>query len=265
MEENQKTKKKPIYKKWWFIILLIIIGIPVLIFEIALVAVVPPVIVLEAIVVLTIYYLVKTTKKQKKIKTEQEEKEKIIISKGYKKICDNLFLNEQNKSLIINDIKYGFSQIVECELIENDNTINNTYGNTKGKIKNNGKIKSKTNTISVSNDYCNELYLNITVDDFNNPNIKLDVRGKGLLNTDSEKYKKTIKRANEILSMFKVIISKNNEQYIENGTITKVEHRYIEEKSYEQKLDELSKLHKNGALTDYEYSIKKQELLEKIK
>lgn len=264
MSNHGETEKKPIYKKWWFILLLIIVGIPVLIFEIACLFVAPPIIFLEVVLVLSIYYF-KVIKKQNQTRAKLEEKEQEILSKGYRKIYDNLYLNEQNKNLIINDIKYGFSQILDCELIENDNTISSSYGNTKGKIKNNGKMIGKTNAISTSSDYCNELYINITVDDFNNPNIKLDVRGKGILNTTSAKYKNVIKKANEIVSLFKLIISKNNEKYIENGTVTKIEHRYIEEKSYEQKLDELSKLHKDGALTDYEYSIKKQELLEKIK
>ena len=60
-----------------------------------------------------------------------------------------------------------------------------------------------------------------------NPNIKLNVRGKGLLNTSGKKYKNVMKKANEILSLFKLIISKNNENYVENGTITKIEHRYF--------------------------------------
>ena len=214
---------------------------------------------------LLVQFFITYSQKQKAKEKEEKLKEQKLFSEGYNKIYNNLYINEKNKTIIIKDKKYGFSQIVDCELIENDNSISSTYGNTKGKIKNNGKIKSRTSTISSENNYCNELYLNITVDDFNNPNIKLDLRGKGILNTTGNKYKNVIEKANEILSLFKLIIAKNNEKYKENGTITKIEHRYVEEKSYEQKLEELSKLYKDGALTDYEYSIKKQELLEKIK
>ena len=121
-----------------------------------------------------------------------------------------------------------------------------------------------SNNLSIETKHCNELYLNITVDSFKKPNIKLNVRGLGILNTDGERYKNVISKANEILSLFKLIISKNNANYVEDGTITKIEHKYTEESNI-QKLEELSKLHKNGVLTDYEYSIKKQELLEKIK
>lgn len=195
----------------------------------------------------------------KKNKIEEE-----LLSEGYNKIYTNLYINESDNCILINNVKYGFSQIVDCELIENNKSISTTYGNTEGKIMNNGKIKAKTNTLSSEINYCNELYLNITIDDFNNPNIKFNVKDKGRLNTNGNKYRQVIKKANEILSLFKLIISKNNEKYIEKGTITKIEHRYIEEKGYEQKLKELSELYKNGTITDYEYSIKKQELLEKI-
>lgn len=265
MSRHEEKEKKPIYKKWWFILLVVIIGIPVLIFEIACIVVVPVILILELFIALLIWYLVKYTKKQKRIKEKLKIEEQKIFNEGYKKIYNNLYINDENKMLIINGIKYGFSQIIDCELVENNSTINSTLGNTKGKIKNNGKIKSKTNTIAISSDYCNELYMNITVDDINNPYIKLDVKGKGILNTTSNKYKNTMKKANEVLSIFKLIISKNDEKYVEKGTVTKIEHRYIQEKSYEQRLEELSKLYKDGALTDYEYSIKKQELLEKIK
>lgn len=196
---------------------------------------------------------------------EIEKKDLKLLSGGYKKVHNDLYVNDKEKVLIINNNKYSFSQIIDCELVQNNSTINSTLGNTKGKIKNNGKIKARTNTLSAETNYCNELYLNITVDDLYNPNIKLNVRGVGVLNTNGEKYKNVINKANEMLSLFKLIISKNNVSYVDNGTITKIEHKYVEEESNIQKLEELSRLHKNGALKDYEYSIKKQELLENIK
>lgn len=247
-----------------YILLAVILAI-LLVLNLLLCIVIPFLLIVEIIIAICEYF---TIRKIKEIKRQMLEKEKIennLLRDGYKKIFDYLFIDENRKVLNIYGKDYGFSQIIDCELVENNSTINSTLGNTKGKIKNNGKIKSKTNTIAVSSDYCNELYMNITVDDFNNPNIKLDVRGKGMLNTTSNKYKDTMKKANEVLSMFKLIILKNNEKYVENGTVTKIEHRYIQEKSYEQRLEELSRLYKDGALTDYEYSIKKQELLEKIK
>lgn len=236
-----------------------------LVLNLLLCIVMPFLLIVEIIIAICEYF---TIRKIKEIKRQILEKEKIennLLRNGYKKIFDNLFIDDNRKVLNIYGKDYGFSQIIDCELIQNNSTINSTLGNTKGKIKNNGKIKARINTLSAETNYCNELYLNITIDDLYNPNIKLNVRGVGALNTNGEKYKNVINKANEMLSLFKLIISKNNVSYVDNGTITKIEHKYVEEESNIQKLEELSKLHKNGALTDYEYSIKKQELLEKIK
>lgn len=210
---------------------------------------------------LIVQLLMAQNKKKNKKREEDELKNQKLLSEGYNKVYTDLYINESDKCIFIKDKKYAFSQIIDCELIENNNSLSSTYGQTKGKIKSNGKIKARTNTLSSEINYCSDLYLNITVDDFNNPNIKLNVRGTGLLNTSGKKYENVMKKANEILSLFKLIISKNSENYIENGTITKIEHRYIEEKGYEEKLEELSRLHKKGILTDYEFSIKKQDLL----
>ena len=236
-----------------------------LVLNLLLCIVMPFLLIVEIIIAICEYF---TIRKIKEIKRQILEKEKIennLLRDGYKKIFDYLFIDENRKVLNIYGKDYGFSQIIDCELVQNNSTINSTLGNTKGKIKNNGKIKARTNTLSTETIYCNELYLNITVDSIEKPNIKLDVRGLGVLNTNGEKYKNVISKANEILSLFKLIISKNNVSYVESGIVTKIEHKYIEEESNIQKLEELSRLHKNGALTDYEYSIKKQELLEKIK
>lgn len=236
-----------------------------LVLNLLLSIVIPVLLILEIIVAICEYFTIRKIKKINNAIQEKERMENKLFKNGYKKIYDNLFINEQKNVVNILGKDYGYSQIIDCQLVQNDSSINNTFGNTKGEIKGNGKIKAKTKTISSENKYCNELYLNITVDDFNNPNIKVNVRGLGLLNTNGERYKKVIEKANEILSLFKLIISKNNEKYTENGIVQKIEHKYIEEESNIKKLEELSRLHKNGELTDYEYSIKKQELLEKIK
>ena len=71
--------------------------------------------------------------------------------------------------------------------------------------------------------------------------------------------------AQNIISTLKIIISQNNEKYIETGTITKVEHKYITEENASIQIERLSKLYKDGILTDYEFAMKKKELLDKIK
>ena len=198
-------------------------------------------------------------------KKELIEKENNLLKQGYRKVYDNLYIKEKDQKINIQGKVLGFSQIIDCELIENKDTINNSFGNTKGKIKNDGSISTKVNTVSTETSYCNELYINITVEDYKNPNIKLDVKGKGILPTNGAKYKEVLKNANNILSLLKIIISKNNEKYIETGTVTKIEHRHITEETVQEQIKRLSELYKDGVLTEYEYSMKKQELLEKIK
>ena len=156
---------------------------------------------------LIVQLLISQNKKKNKKREEDELKEQKLLSQGYNKVYTDLYINESDKCIFIEDKKYSFSQIVDCELIENNNSISSTYGTTKGKVKSNGKINARTNTLSSEINYCSELYLNITIDDFSNPNIKLNVRGKGLLNTSGKKYKNVMKKANEILSLFKLIMS----------------------------------------------------------
>lgn len=71
--------------------------------------------------------------------------------------------------------------------------------------------------------------------------------------------------ANKIVSTLKIIISKNNERFIENGTITKVEHKYITEENASIQIERLSQLYKDGILSEYEFETKKKELLDKVK
>ena len=218
-------------------------------------------------VVLEIIGIVNISKKMKQIMIDEEEQkkiEKILLGKGYKKLYDNVFMNESTSKLNIANQDYGFSEIIDCEIIEDENSISNTYGKARGKIKKNNKIKEKTSSYTAQINYCSKLAIKIIVNDLNNPNIIIDII-KYNVNKNSRKYAQLYSEAQRILSIFKVIISKNNEKYIENGTITKIEHRYINEETIEDKIKKLAELHKDGILTDYEFATKKIELLEKIK
>lgn len=215
-------------------------------------------------VVLEIAFLVLTTKKIKKIKEIQiiqQNKEKELLRQGYKKICKGFFVNDEEHKINILDETYGFSQIIDCELIEDGNSISQTTG--KIKIKNIKKAKTKYQTTQT--EICTNLGVNITTSDFNNPRIMFDCKyGKNILK-DSKQYKEALNNAQNIISTLKIVISQNNEKYIETGTITKVEHKYITEENASIQIERLSQLHKDGVLTDYEFEIKKKELLEKIK
>lgn len=262
MEVHSKETTKAIYKRWWFIVLMVIISIPIIIFEIACIAVAPSILVLELILALLIYVLVKAVKREKKRKELKLQKERNLIQQGFKKLCDNFYINEEEHKLKILDTVYGFSQILDCELIECGTSISNTVGNSKIK----GSKKMKTNYTTFQTNLCTTLSLNITTTDINNPRIIFNCKyGKRSILKDSKKYKEYMNNAQNIISTLKIIISQNNEKYIETGTITKVEHKYITEENASIQIERLSKLYKDGILTDYEFAMKKKELLDKIK
>ncbi|MCI8470340.1 MAG: SHOCT domain-containing protein [Clostridia bacterium] len=253
MEKHSDKKKKPFYKRWWFIVLSIIIAFPIVIFEIACIIVIPPILLLQIFLGITIYYFIRSMKKQKKEKEEEKQKELNLYRQEYKKICQGFFVNDKEHKLNILGTEYGFSQIIDCELIEDGTSISQTFGKAE--------LKYTTTQVKI----CTKLFVNITTNDFENPRIIFDCKYGRNIQKNSKAYKEALNNAQNIISVLKIVISQNNEKYIETGTVTKIEHRYISEETVQDQIKKLSELYKDGVLTEYEYSIKKQELLEKIK
>lgn len=227
-----------------------------------LVSIVMPLLLLVVLVEIT--SLKSITKKIKEIKEnqiKQQNKENELLKQGYKKVCPQFFVNDkENKLNILNEI-YGFSQIVDCELIDDEKSIYQTIGNTK--IKNINKAKTTYYTTQLG--ICANLGVNITTTNFNNPRIMFDCKYGKTIYKNTNAYKEALNNAQNIISTLKAVISKNNEKYIETGTITKVEHKYITEENASIQIERLSQLHKDGVLTDYEFEMKKKELLDKMK
>ena len=170
-----------------------------------------------------------------------KERESDLLNKGYKKIHDNLFVDENNKRINILGTDYGFNQIVYCDLIRN--------------------IIPKKDPNGF--DECNELYVNITTDNLQNPNIKYNVMTRPYLKVPSVEFDNSIRDAKNIISYLNIIISRNKEVIFDNGNVTKIEHRYINEPTANDKLRELYKLYQDGIITEYEYNIEKQQILDK--
>lgn len=207
------------------------------------------------------FLILNSTVKQQRRLREKIDKENMLLKEGYKKICDEFFVNNNEHKLNILDKVYGFSQIVDCELIENGTSISQTIG--KAKIKNIRKAKTRYQTTQL--EICTGLGVNITTNDFNNPRIMFDCRYGKNITKNSKAYNEALNNAQNIISTLKIVISQNNEKYIETGTITKIEHKYITEENASIQIERLSQLHKDGILTDYEFEMKKKELLDKIK
>lgn len=189
------------------IIMAILLGI-LLFLNLLLIIIIPALIVLEIILFILEYFTIKKIREINQYNKEVLDKRNELISEGYVKIYDSFLINEKKSKLIINGHEYNFSQIIDCELIESNGTFDNTFGKTK--IKNNG---IKTHSFSVGTNYCIDLYINITVDDFKSPNLKLNLRSSGLIIKNSKKYNKMLENANNILSALKLIIHKNNETH----------------------------------------------------
>ena len=111
------------------------------------------------------------------------------------------------------------------------------------------------------------MYVNITTDNFEDPIIRLNfiVPSTKPTHKGTNTYKESLNKAQKVMSALKIIISKNNEKFIDTGTVTKIEHRHVTEETVEEQIKKLGELHKDGVLTDYEFSMKKMELLEKLK
>lgn len=96
-------------------------------------------------------------------------------------------------------------------MIESNGTFDNTFGRSKSKIKGKGKISTKSHSFSIETNYCIDLYINITVDDFKSPKLKLNIIRNRRIIKNSKKYNEMLENANNILSTLKLIIHKNNE------------------------------------------------------
>nr|DAW37640.1 MAG TPA: Short C-terminal domain [Caudoviricetes sp.] len=250
---NKKVwSKEKIEKVEKYNVLLVIL----IIASVFLMFVFPPFIFL--IIFLSIYKF--NIKKQKKLRYELD-KENSLIKQGYNKVCKGFFIDNNKHKLNILDREYGFSQIIDCELIENGTSISQTIGRTK--VKNVRKLNTRYQTTQL--DICTDLGVNITTNDFNNPRIMFDCKYEKNFTKNSKAYREALENAKNIIATLKIVIAQNNEKYIETGTITKVEHKYITEENASIQIERLSQLHKDGVLTDYEFEMKKKELLDKIK
>lgn len=194
-------------KRWFWEFWRFSIGL--LIFATALSCIIAPILI--PILILEIFIIEKISKKIRTMKQEVLEKKQMelnFIQQGYRKICDKLFVNQNTNKVNIEGKDYDFSQIIDCNLV----TINQPMNNTYGRVNTNSKLYPNLNTFSVGMDYCTQLYINITINDLNNPNIKLDFKGDGVVSVSSGRYKDAIEGANNALSILKVIINQNNMQ-----------------------------------------------------
>ena len=178
-------------KKGIYIFLAVLEG-TLLILNLFFMIIVPPLIITGIFIGIMLYYTIKKIRNINKQNLKRKNTENNLLKAGYRKIHDDLFLDEENKKLNILGKEYQYSQIIDCELIEKTNAKTNSFGITNGKITRDGKIRATS--FSTQTNYSSKSYLNITVEDFTNPNILLPIK----------------EEVNNILSLFKLIIHQNN-------------------------------------------------------
>jgi len=199
----EKTNQGYLYCLSILLIMLIILSL--------LLAIVYPIMLVVTIICsITEIIIVKRVKENKQYIKIQKEKELKYLNNGYEKLYDNIYLKEEEKKIIINNKDYDFSQIVDCELITDNSSVNTTIGKSKGKLKNSGKIKGKSISTTVNTEYCNDMYINVVVDDFDEPNIRINLIKNALIYVNGKKYKEMQAIGNKIVATLKLIVSKNN-------------------------------------------------------
>lgn len=199
----EKTNQGYLYCLSILLIMLIILSL-------LLTIVYPIMLVVTIICAITEIIIVKRVKENKQYIKIQKEKELKYLNNGYEKLYDNIYLKEEEKKIIINNKDYDFSQIVDCELITDNSSVNTTIEKSKGKLKNSGKIKGKSISTTVNTEYCNDMYINVVVDDFDEPNIRINLIKNALIYVNGKKYKEMQAIGNKIVATLKLIVSKNN-------------------------------------------------------
>lgn len=124
----------------------------------------------------------------------------------------SISINEQDKKIFFNNGKIlNFSDILDCELLEDDISITKTsalgkavaggvlFGGIGALV---GGITGKKTTKGV----CNKLDIKITINDLKKPCIYVNLITEKT-KKDSKDYKKACEKAQELLSLFQVITS----------------------------------------------------------
>lgn len=193
-----------------YIVLTVSLGV-IIFFMLLMSIAFPPFLLIVLIVAIlegiTVNKLAKINKRQR----GELVKEKEYIARGYQKICRNFFVKD---SVFINNVRYDFSDIVNCERIEDGQNISNTYQRNYGKINRNNRIRMNTSSVSTGTNYCKVLYINITMNSITNPNVKLDFMGYDVsVRNGSKKYMQMKNEMDRAMSTLQIIISKNNTKY----------------------------------------------------
>lgn len=131
-------------------------------------------------------------------------KEKGNIFPNYEKLADNLYINHDEKKLIINNNKFNFTDILEAKLIENgfESIVGTGIGNNNLIVGQNrvriNQLDVEIKTNSIENPF------------FSIPFLKLGIH-LGFFKT-SKQYKQAYIKAQNCVSILQLIIEDNKKE-----------------------------------------------------
>lgn len=128
-------------------------------------------------------------------------------SSKYKRVSPSIYVNEIDKIIQIKGKKYSYNDIIDCELIEDGNSIvKSSLIGTAAKGMTFG-LAGYLTSAKKEKKFCNKLQVKITVNNLKQPCIYFDYINKKT-KTESKDYESAFNKAQKCLSTIKVIIDR---------------------------------------------------------
>lgn len=151
----------------------------------------------------------------KKIKKEKQNfviaintKNRINLNdKNWIQKHNNFYINQEEKKILINKFEYNFKDIIDYELLIDGTSVSKaSMGSALTKTLLFGSIIGGTTAKRRSVDYCTELKIKISLNDFNNPVQYIDfLEGFKRLPKNNFQYKNKAEKAQELMTILKII------------------------------------------------------------
>ena len=181
--------------------------------------------VIVCIIIIIVQEIIKRKEHKEKINNRKNELESKKFNSAIFNYYNQIYIKHETKEWTYNLCSsiYKFEDIIACEILENGITTVQTQTDNKvslGKAVVGGTLFGPVGAIiggsagkSISNstqtDYCTSLNIKITLNDLSNPCVFLDILNDKNANIEksSFSYKQASKEAQEILSIFQIMIN----------------------------------------------------------
>lgn len=169
--------------------------------------------------IILIWGYIKLNKKINNFKIERNKKVKIqSISKSneeetkekYEKITDTFWINQQEKTILVNSKIIKFSQIISAELVEES-----MEKNTISRMGNHHNSFNGVYGVGLKSELINKIDVEIKTNDMSNPFISIPFLKLGIrigFYKNSKKYKQAYIKAQNCVSILQLIIEDNKKE-----------------------------------------------------